>query len=227
MADLSRDEEIGELGHALRQLVPKLDAVNNNAGIQVPIGPAWENNWTEWGDTLRVNLFASVGISRLVAPWMIDSGGRSVINLSGGGATGPRANFSAYATAKAGLVRFSETLAEELKPYNVRVNCVAPAAMRTSMLRDIVEKREAAVGQQEYGIASRVMAEGGASMDVVAELCNFLASDASRGVTGKLVSAVWDDWRKWPDHIDELSARDVYTLRRIVGRDRGLLWGDK
>lgn len=227
VADVTQEEEIGKLGPAIQSLVPRLDIAINNAGIQGAIGPAWENDWAEWLDTLRTNLLAPVGISRLVAPWMIASGGGSIINLSGGGATGPRANFSAYATAKAGLVRFSETLAEELKPHNVRVNCISPGAMRTSMLQDIVDKGEAAVGDKEYKLARRVMTEGGASMDVVAELCKFLASDAARGITGKLISAVWDDWRTWPDHIEELSATDVYTLRRIVGRDRGFSWGDK
>jgi NAD(P)-dependent dehydrogenase (short-subunit alcohol dehydrogenase family) len=227
VADLTHEEEIRELEPAIKSLVPRLDVVINNAGIQGAIGPAWENDWAEWLETLRMNLLAPVGISRLVIPWMIASGGGSIINLSGGGATAPRANFSAYATAKAGLVRFSETLAEELKPHNVRVNCVAPGAMRTSMLQDIVDKGTDAVGDKEYNLARRVMAEGGASMDVVAELCNFLASDAARGITGKLISAVWDDWRNWTDHIEELSASDVYTLRRIVGRDRGFGWGDK
>jgi NAD(P)-dependent dehydrogenase (short-subunit alcohol dehydrogenase family) len=227
ISDLTHEEEIAKLGSAIKSLVPRLDLVINNAGIQGATGPAWENDWAEWLETLRTNLLAPVRISRLVAPWMIANGDGSIINVSGGGATGPRANFSAYATAKAGLVRFSETLAEELKPHNVRVNCIAPGAMRTSMLQDIVDKGEAAVGDREYSLARRVMTEGGASMDVVAELCNFLASDAARGITGKLISAVWDDWRNWPDHIEELSASDVYTLRRIVGRDRGFGWGDK
>jgi 3-oxoacyl-[acyl-carrier protein] reductase len=158
---------------------------------------------------------------------MIENGGGHIINLSGGGATCPRANFSAYATAKAGLVRFSETLAEELMPHNIRVNCIAPGAMATAMLEVVVAKGEAAAGKKEYEAAGRVLNEGGASMRRVAELCHFLASDASNGITGKLINAVWDDWEHWPEHVDELCASDVYTLRRIAGRDRGLSWGDK
>jgi 3-oxoacyl-[acyl-carrier protein] reductase len=61
----------------------------------------------------------------------------------------------------------------------------------------------------------------------VAELALFLASSASDGITGKLISAVWDDWQRWPQHLSELETSDVYTLRRIVGRDRGFTWGDK
>jgi 3-oxoacyl-[acyl-carrier protein] reductase len=64
-------------------------------------------------------------------------------------------------------------------------------------------------------------------MDRVAALALFLASDASKGITGKLISAIWDRWESWPDHLDELSSCDVYTLRRITGRDRNMMWGDK
>jgi NAD(P)-dependent dehydrogenase (short-subunit alcohol dehydrogenase family) len=227
VSDLARPGEVERVVEIVKSLVPKLDALINNAGIQGAVGPAWENDWDEWLETVRVDLLAPAGLCRLIAPWMIENGGGHIINLSGGGATGPRANFSAYATAKAGLVRFSETLAEELKPHNIQVNCIAPGAMGTAMLEEIVAKGEAVTGKKEYEIAGRVLREGGASMQRVAELCHFLVSDTSNGITGKLISAVWDDWEQWPEHRDELSSSDVYTLRRITGRDRGFSWGDK
>jgi 3-oxoacyl-[acyl-carrier protein] reductase len=64
-------------------------------------------------------------------------------------------------------------------------------------------------------------------MQRVAALCHFLASNASNGITGKLISAVWDRWEHWPEHLEELNSSDAYTLRRIAGRDRGFSWGDK
>jgi 3-oxoacyl-[acyl-carrier protein] reductase len=158
---------------------------------------------------------------------MIEQGGGSIINLSGGGATGPRANFSAYATAKTGLVRFSETLAEELRPYNVRVNCIAPGAMNTAMLNEVVDRGADAAGQKEYAQAVKVKQSGGASMQRVAQLCLFLVSDAARGISGKLISAVWDPITSLPEHLDELSGSDIYTLRRIVPKDRGKTWGNE
>jgi NAD(P)-dependent dehydrogenase (short-subunit alcohol dehydrogenase family) len=226
VADLARPEEIERVGETAKSLVPRLDALINNAGIQGAVGPTWENDWNEWLDTLRVDLLAPVALCRLVAPWMIVNGGGSILNLSGGGATGPRANFSAYATAKAGLVRFSETLAEELKPHNIRVNCIAPGAMGTAMLEEIIAKGESAVGKREYETAAHVLREGGASMHRVAELCHFLASDAATGITGKLISAVWDPWPSLPEHLDDLRSSDIYTLRRIVPKDRGKTWGN-
>lgn len=227
VADLTHPAEVERIVKTTKSLVPRLNALINNAGTQGAVGPAWENNRDEWQTTLQVDLLAPVDLCRLVAPWMIKYGSGSIINLSGGGATGPRANFSAYATAKAGLVRFSETLAEELKPHNIRVNCIAPGAMSTAMLEEVVTKGEAAAGKKEYEIAVRVLREGGASMQRVAELCYFLASAASNGITGKLISAVWDNWEHWPEHLGDLNSSDAYTLRRIAGRDRGFSWGDK
>jgi 3-oxoacyl-[acyl-carrier protein] reductase len=156
---------------------------------------------------------------------MIESGGGAIINISGGGASGPRPNFSAYATAKSGLVRFSETLAQELQPYNVSVNCVAPGAMNTPMLDEIIRSGAELSGAGEYQQASRIRREGGGSPDNVARLCLFLASAEARGITGKLISAAWDPWPALLQHSADLSGSDIYTLRRIVPRDRGLAWG--
>lgn len=226
VADLVRPGEADRILESTRSLIPRLDCLINNAAVQGPVGPLWANPWDEWLDALRVDLLAPVELCRLMVPWMIENDRGSIINLSGGGATGPRANFSAYATAKAGLVRFSETLAEELRAHAIRVNCVAPGAMGTSMLEAVVARGELAAGKTEYEAAARVLREGGASMQKVAALCHFLASDAAKGITGKLISAAWDDWEQWPEHLGELNSSDVYTLRRIAGRDRGFSWGD-
>ena len=60
----------------------------------------------------------------------------------------------------------------------------------------------------------------------VLDLCDFLLSRKSQGVSGKLISADWDNWSEWPQHIMKINTSDMYTLRRITGRDRGHNWGD-
>jgi len=227
VCDLSDPVQLLALSTKIRATLPRLDVLVNNAAIQGPIGVLWENDFSLWQKTIQVNLFAPVALCQVAVPWMKEMGGGAIINLSGGGATGSRVNFSAYATAKAGLVRFSETLAEETKAVGIRVNCIAPGAMKTQMLSEVLEKGADSAGEREFAIANKVFAEGGASMNRVADLAVFLASDASKGITGKLISAVWDNWEHWSEHKDELSSSDVYTLRRIAGRDRGFLWGDK
>ena len=48
----------------------------------------------------------------------------------------------------------------------------------------------------------------------------------SDGITGKLISAVWDPWEHFPEHLEDLQKTDIYTLRRIVPKDRAQSWGD-
>jgi 3-oxoacyl-[acyl-carrier protein] reductase len=57
-------------------------------------------------------------------------------------------------------------------------------------------------------------------------LCDFLLSGMSEGITGKLISAEWDNWAEWSNHLNQIRNSDLYTLRRITGRDRDQGWGD-
>jgi NAD(P)-dependent dehydrogenase (short-subunit alcohol dehydrogenase family) len=227
VCDLAEQRSVNELVVEVKAGSPRLDVLINNAAIHGPIGSLWESDFTEWLQAIQVDLLSPVALCHALVPWMKETGGGSIINISGGGATGPRPNFSAYGTAKAAMVRFSETLAEEAREIGIRVNCIAPGAMKTALLGEVLEKGAHASGDREYATASKVFAEGGASMDRVADLALFLASEASNGITGKLISAVWDNWGDWPQHLDELNKSDVYTLRRIAGRDRNMSWGDK
>ena len=226
VCDLSDMTKVAMLIDQIKVVIPQLNVLVNNAAIQGPIGPLCHNDFSAWQQTLQVNLLAPVSLCQGLISLMNSPDGASIINLSGGGATGPRANFSAYASAKAGLVRFSETIAAELQGDGIRVNCIAPGAMKTAMLEKVLVSIDAA-GDREASLAKEVFTTGGTDMDTVADLALFLASDESKKITGKLISAVWDNWSHWPQHLDELSKSDVYTLRRISGRDRGFDWGDK
>ena len=225
-ADLANPGAVDKIVGSVKSEFSRLDVLINNAAIQGPIGTLWENDWDKWLETIQVNLLSPIALCRAVAPWMIEQGGGSIINLSGGGATGPRANFTAYATAKTGIVRFSETLAEELRPHNVRVNCIAPGSMNTEMLAEIVNRGATAAGEKEHVQALKVQHDGSASMQRVAQLCIFLASQAGSRITGKLISAAWDPWASLSEHLDDLAGSDIYTLRRILPKDRGKSWGN-
>jgi NAD(P)-dependent dehydrogenase (short-subunit alcohol dehydrogenase family) len=150
-----------------------------------------------------------------------------IINISGGGAAYPRPYFSAYATSKAGVVRFTETIAEELKEYSIDCNCIAPGALNTRMLSEVLNAGIKSVGYNYYERAMTQKLSGGDSLKDAAELCTYLASDKSDGLTGKLISARWDKWRDdIPEHIEEIKNSDIYTLRRILPKDRNKNWGD-
>jgi NAD(P)-dependent dehydrogenase (short-subunit alcohol dehydrogenase family) len=226
-ADLTQPEVASALVDAVLTRVGRLDILVNNAGVTGSIGPLESSDWSAWTATLSVNLLAPVAFMRAaVGPMRAQRRGK-IINISGGGATGPRANFSAYAAAKSALVRVTETLAVELAGDAIDVNAIAPGAMNTRMLDDVLTAGPAKVGDDAYRKALEQQAGGGASPERAAALVRFLASPESDGITGRLLSAVWDPWESLASHRDELTRSDIYTLRRIVPEDRGKDWASR
>lgn len=196
----------------------------NNAGVYGPKGLIEEVEWVEWEQAVRINLFGMVHMCRAVIPLMRQAGYGKIVNLSGGGATQPLPRLSAYAAAKAAVVRTSETLAAELRDANVDVNAIAPGALNTRMLDEAIAAGPEKVGRAMYERLLKQREEGGSPIDRAAELVVFLGSAASDGITGRLISAPWDNWEKFPQWWPEMAGTDIYTLRRIVARDRGRNW---
>jgi NAD(P)-dependent dehydrogenase (short-subunit alcohol dehydrogenase family) len=201
-----------------------VDALVNNAGIYGPSGHLADTDAAAWEEALQVNLFGTVRMCRVFLPLLKASPRGKIINLSGGGATQPQPGLSAYAAGKAALVRLTETLAQE-EP-GLDVNALAPGALNTRMLDQVLEAGPEKVGEAFYKKSLKQKAEGGTPLSVGAGCVAWLASRASDGVSGRLISAVWDPWRELPARRDELAAGDIYTLRRIVPADRGKNWGE-
>lgn len=226
-ADLCTPGAAAAVVRAARTEFSGLDVLVNNAAIHGPIGAVWENDWSEWTATLAVNLLAPVELCRLCVPWMrrsTEAPRGKIINLSGGGATSPRPHFSAYGTSKAALARFSETLAAEVAPLGIDVNALAPGTLATRMTQQTVALGVEAVSLREYEVALRATVEGEATFGPAVQLALLMASSASDGITGRLISAVWDRWEELPARAAELRDTDVFTLRRILPRDRGFSW---
>ncbi len=224
VSDVNRCKEFVNLAISHHQ---KIDILVNNAGIYGPFGEVNQKNWNNWVQALQINLFGSVCMSSLVVPIMKKQKKGKIIQLSGGGATNPLPFISAYACSKAAIVRYVETLAEELRDFNIDVNSIAPGALNTRMLDMVLAAAPKDVGQDFYEKSKKQKETGGVSLEYGANLAVFLASEKSNHITGKLISAVWDNWEVWPEYIKELNTSDLYTLRRIVGKDRGQNWGDK
>jgi len=225
--DVSDPKSVEQLVEAVIQRFGRIDILVNNAGIYGPMGPIEAVDWADWIQAIEINLFGSILMCRAVLPVMKELQRGKIIQLSGGGATNPMPNISAYAVSKAAIVRFAETLAEEVREFDIDVNAIAPGALNTRMLDEVLAAGPEKVGQAFFDRSIKQKESGGAGLDQGTDLALFLASAASDGITGKLISAVWDNWEHWPEHFDELNSSDVYTLRRIAGRDRGFLWGDK
>jgi NAD(P)-dependent dehydrogenase (short-subunit alcohol dehydrogenase family) len=199
----------------------------NNAGVYGPKGSLETLDWAEWVRAIEANLYGSVLMCRAVLPHFKTRGYGKIVQLSGGGATNPLPNISAYAASKAAIVRVAETLAEEVRADHIDVNSIAPGALNTRLLDEVLIAGPEKVGAAFYDRAVRQKEQGGAPLDKGAELAVFLGAAASDGITGKLISAVWDPWETLADRLDALRQTDVYTLRRIVPKDRGFDWGER
>jgi len=215
--DVARGAFAAELVRQVREALGPIDILVNNAGIQGPIGPIETLPESAWLDTFAVNLHAAVRLMQLVIPEMKRRRRGVILNLSGGGATGPRERFAAYAAAKTALVRVTEIAALELAPFGVRVNAIAPGAVRTRMTEAVEHAGEAA-GTATVAELAKLKETGGTPPELAAELMVFLASDAAAGITGRLLSAVWDDWRGMRDGRHPPLAADWFTLRRVTPR---------
>lgn len=223
-ADVADPASVDALVGKTLATFPDCSILVSNAGVYGPKGSIWEIDWSEWVSAIQINLLGSVLVARAIAPHLRRRGSGKIIQLSGGGATSPLPGLSAYAASKAGIVRFVETLALELRDDHVDVNAIAPGALNTRMLDEVIRAGPAKVGAAFHQKALQQAQTGGTPLARGAELAVWLASPASDGISGKLLSAVWDPYRELDDHRADLDS-DVYTLRRIVPADRDLDWG--
>jgi len=215
LVDVSNPRDVTAM---VQRTIREFGTVNilvNNAGVQGPIGPLVNNDVEQWMQTIRINLVGAFLCCKAVLPVMVQQRHGKIINLSGGGATSPRPYFSAYAASKAAVVRLTETLAEEVKEHNIQVSAIAPGAVNTRMLDQVLAAGEAA-GEKALTEARRQLESGGTSLEKAAALAVFLASDESDGLTGKLIAAPHDGWESWDaNRIAEVMSAPWFTLRRM------------
>jgi 3-oxoacyl-[acyl-carrier protein] reductase len=215
IADVSQPEAAERITAAALHEFGTVDILVNNAGVPGPIGPLIDLSRDEWLEAIAINLGGVFLCTRSVLPIMVQRGAGKIINLSGGGATSGRPYFTAYAAAKAAVVRLTESLAQEVQRHNIQVNAIAPGAVNTRMT-DAVLAAGRAAGAQALAEARRVKETGGAPIEGVTDLAVFLASRESDGLTGRLISAVWDDWKALTaTRIEQIVGTDLYTLRRV------------
>jgi NAD(P)-dependent dehydrogenase (short-subunit alcohol dehydrogenase family) len=216
VGDVSVRADVARLVAAALRDLGHVDVLVNAAGVYGPIGPVTDVDLAEWARALSVNLLGVLYTCHDVIPSMQRRRSGSIINFSGGGATSPLPRFSAYGVSKAAVVRLSETLAEEVAGDNIRVNAIAPGAIDTKLQNDVLEAGARAGALYQRISALRESGDGGTPVSVPAELAVFLGSDASAGLTGRLISAPHDPWRDWdPAKIAALASTPWYTLRRL------------
>jgi NAD(P)-dependent dehydrogenase (short-subunit alcohol dehydrogenase family) len=224
--DVSNESQVNDLvAFTLRELGP-LHALVLNAGVYGPMGATESVPLDEWRRAMDINLYGVLLPCRAVIPLFKTNGRGKIVVLSGGGATNPMPNISAYAASKAAVIRLVETLAGELKPFRVDINAIAPGALKTRFVDQVLAAGPEKVGEAFFAKNKQWAQTGAVPLELGASLAVYLASAQSDGITGKLISAQWDPWEKLHEFKGDLDS-DIYTLRRIVPKDRGKTWGDK
>ena len=222
--DVSSEAQVNELMAFTLAELGSLQALVLNAGIYGPLGPTETVDLAEWRRAIDINLFGVLLPCRAAIPHFKQAGRGKIVILSGGGATNPLPNISAYAASKAAVVRLMETFAEELKSSHVDVNAIAPGALATRLLEEVLAAGPDKVGAAFYEKNRQWKATGATPLHLPSGLAVYLASAASDGITGRLLSAQWDPWATLHEHRAELAGSDIYCLRRITPEDRGRKW---
>jgi NAD(P)-dependent dehydrogenase (short-subunit alcohol dehydrogenase family) len=215
VTDVSERSQVQRLVGTALEKASQVDILVNAAGIYGPIGPTAEIDISAWTQAVEVNLFGPLYLCRALAPHFIQHQQGKIILLGGGGATAPLPNFSSYAASKAAVARLADTLAEELKSFNVQVNVIAPGLVDTRLQDEVLAAGPRAGALLEKIKQARETGAGAVSPEVAASLAVFLASPASGRLTGKLIAAPYDPWREWAGKADELNVTPLYTIRRL------------
>ena len=210
-ADVRDPEEMSHAVERMRSIFGGIDVLICAAAVQGPIGPFLTLRPKAWNETIETNLLGVANACRAALPPMIERRSGKVILIAGGGSAYSRPNFTAYGASKTAVVRFGETLADEVRDYNVQVNTMAPGAAYSHMTDEILHAGEERAGAKEIEDAERVRITGGVPAEKQIALALFLASERSNHVSGKLIH-VNDEWKRYEQ---ESMRPDLFTLRRV------------
>jgi glucose 1-dehydrogenase len=133
-ADISNPEDLQAIYDQARAFTIKLDAVVNNAAVQIS-KPLVETSVEEWDSVMASNLRSVFLGAKLAYPLIKAAGGGAIVNVSSVHAVATSANIAAYAASKGGLLALTRAMAIEFAPDNIRVNAILPGAIDTPMLR--------------------------------------------------------------------------------------------
>ena len=225
--DISKQNQVDKFYKKIFKKNKKIDILINNAGIYGPIGSSETLNWNEWKNTLDINLLGSIYMTNKIIPHFKKKRYGKIIQISGGGAASAFPFFSPYSVSKVGIVRFIENISIELKKYNIYANSIAPGPVNTRMLDQVLKAGPKKVGKTYFQKSIKQKKQGGTDINKVLNLIEFLAHKKSDKISGKLISALWDNWEVFSKNKKKLNSLDFGNLRRITGRERNLKFFDK
>ncbi len=212
--DVSNPKKAKEMAMAVKKDLGFIDGLVNCAAVYGPIGKIDEIDHKSFLDTIHINLLGTFYMCHYFIPLLKKSKRGKIVNYSGGGAAAPFPNYSAYATSKAGVVRFTENIAAEFKNEHIDINAVAPGFVVTRFHQETIKAGKRA-GEDFLKNTLDQIEKGGVPPEKAARLTAFLLSADSNGITGKFISAAWDPWEDIHLQTRLKEDKDFATLRRI------------
>lgn len=208
-ADVREFDQVSAAVDRMTDVYGDVHVLVANAAILGQIGPFVKHRPRDWKEVFETNVIGVMNACRTVLPQMIHKRSGKILVIADSSSSSPRPNFAPYSASKAAVVRFVESVAEEVRNHNVQVNCFSPGGAYTSMTDEILEADERA-GAKEIEDAEQIRLTGGVPPDKQIQVALFLASERSNHLTGKLID-VTDDWKKLER---ENTRPDAWTLRR-------------
>ena len=177
-ADVTEATELQYLVDTTIKQYGRIDYLVNNAGTLGPIKPMWETTDAEVDRVFGINVRAIFALTRLVVPHMMKQGSGSIVSLASvAGKDGPQ-ELSIYAASKAAVIGVTKSWAKEFIPHGIRVNCVSPALVEATGMRNEMPDYISTDAARKIPMKRLVR------VDEVANVVSFLLSDEASFVTG-------------------------------------------
>jgi len=170
---------------AVREALGGVEILVNNAGWTLTT-PFLEEDEAYWRRVVDVNLWSTIFCSRVALEWMVEHGGGAIVNVASDAGRVGTSGETVYAAAKGAVIALTRSLAREMAPHGVRVNCVCPGPTETEVLAE--NRKDPAHAGRIDRMIRLIPLRRVAQPEEIAEAVVFFCSDASRYITGQVLS---------------------------------------
>lgn len=189
ICDVADDNAVARFFGRIGDRMGGLDALVNNAGIAGPTGGVDEISPADWRRCLDVCLTGQFLCTHHAVPMIRTAGGGAIVNISSAAGRFGYAFRTPYASAKWGVIGFTQSLAKELGPANIRVNAILPGIIEGPRMEGVIAARAAQTGvshdEMKAAYLSRISLRRMTPPEDVADMAAFLISDAGRNLSGQ------------------------------------------